>query len=203
MTSTAEPRTGPEQAITPGPSIDSSTNSATTNADNMRHDDKLGLNSRRTSPKPPILPGWTCSRFLLLLVDNALCGLVIGPLTVFYWRGTWRLLDHNLVPDIQNRSSNASDDSEWSLTSAPSTLSGWICMVIGNVGLITLVYCQRLLDRWIKVDNVAHWLIGFHLYTYVMGLLNVLHWRGVWLLLDQHTGIGLVSAAVTAAIGEC
>ena len=119
---------------------------------------------------------------VLFLVDNLLSALVIGPLVVFYWRGTWTLLDVYLCPDDQ-------------------AASGWTCSAIGNVGLVCVVYLQKLLARWLRVDNHVHWIVGYHAYTYVLGALNVCHWRGVWVLLDHYTGVSVISSWVTFAIG--
>jgi len=55
--------------------------------------------------------------------------------------------------------------------------------------------------RWIRVDNLLHWTVGYHAYTYVLGALNVCHWRGVWVLLDYYTGVNVVSVWTSFAIG--
>ena len=101
---------------------------------------------------------------VLFVADNLLSAIVIGPLVVFYWRGTWELLDVYLLPDDK-------------------AASGWTCTSVGNIGLICLVYLQKPLARWIHVDNLLHWIFGYHLYTYVLGVLNVCHWRGLWVLI--------------------
>ena len=120
---------------------------------------------------------------LLYIVDNLLSAIVVGPLVVFYWRGTWELLNVYLFPGDQ-------------------AASGWTCSAIGNVGLVCLVYLQEPLARWLRLDNKLHWMFGYHLYTYVMGALNVCHWRGVWVLLDHYTGISVLSSWLTFAIGK-
>jgi len=120
----------------------------------------------------------------LFLVDNLLSAVVIGPLVVCYWRGTWELLDVFLFPDDK-------------------AASGWTCTAVGNVGLLCLVYAQKPLARWIHADRTLHWVLGYHAYTYVLGALNVCHWRGVWLLLDHYTGVSVLSSWTTFAIGSC
>jgi len=141
------------------------------------------------------LPGWSRSRFFLLLVDNIISGLFIGPLTVFYWRGTWTLMDSRWLPVFTLRSDGQSS------VATPSAASGWISLAVGNVGLLLIVYCQHFLDRHLKVNRVAHWLIGYHLYTYVLAFFNVCHWRGVWTLLNVYTGTEEVSTWASLAIG--
>jgi len=121
---------------------------------------------------------------LLFIIDNIVCGLVIGPLTTTYWRGTWLLLDVYLFPNDQ-------------------LISAWTCTAVSNVGLLCLVYLQKPLGKWIRLDNPLHWIFGYHLYTYILGGLNVCHWRGIWYLLDYYTGISVVSSWTTFAIGKC
>jgi len=120
---------------------------------------------------------------LLFLIDNVVCGLIIGPLTVLYWRGAWSLLDVYLFPN-------------------DSMISGWICSAVGNAGLLCLVYLQKPLTRCLHLDRPLHWILGYHLYTYILGGLNVCQWRGLWYLLDYYTGISAVNSWITFAIGK-
>jgi len=73
----------------------------------------------------------------LFVIDNVVCGLIIGPLTVLYWRGAWSLLNVYLFPNNQ-------------------MISGWICSVLGNVGVLCLVYLQKPLSRWIRLERPLH-----------------------------------------------
>jgi len=118
----------------------------------------------------------------LFVVDNLLSAVVIGPLVVFYWRGTWELLNVYLFPDDQ-------------------AASGWTCSAVGNVGLLCVVYLQKPLARWLRVDSPLHWVLGYHVYTYVLGALNVCQWRGVWVLLDYYTGVSVISSWTSFVIG--
>jgi len=70
------------------------------------------------------------SAVALFVVDNLLSAVLIGPLVVFYWRGTWELLNVYLFPRNQ-------------------AASGWTCSAIGTVGLLCLVYLQQPLARCI------------------------------------------------------
>ena len=128
-------------------------------------------------------PTRSCRALLLFLVDNLLSAVVIAPLVVFYWRGTWELLNVYLFPDDQ-------------------PVSGWTCLALGNVGLLCLVYLQQPLARWMRVDNPLHWMLGFHAHTYVLGSLNICQWRGVWILLDHYTGVNVLSSWTSFAIGR-
>lgn len=131
--------------------------------------------------------------FLLSVFDSmVISGLIIGPLTVFFWRGTWTFLDHQLFPNDQ-------------------AASGWICLAVGNVGLLIIVHVVDKLEHlleWPRHQGIVqrvtdwHWMIGYHLYSYVVGVLNVCHWRGLWILLDHYTGINPLSSWVSVAVGK-
>ena len=71
---------------------------------------------------------------VLFLADNLLSALIIGPLVVFYWRGTWELLDVYLYPDDK-------------------AASGWTCSALGNIGLVCLVYLQTPLARSVLLNQ--------------------------------------------------
>ena len=123
------------------------------------------------------------SPWLLFLLDNLFAIFIIGPLVVFYWRGTWTLLDEHLYPfDL------------WK--------SGAICVAIGNGGLFLLAMLQEPLTKHVRKENWLSWLVGYHLYTYVGSFFSVCHWRGIWVLLDYYTGVDLQSHSVTLAIGK-
>ena len=121
---------------------------------------------------------------LALLADNALSHLVVGPLTAIFWRSTWEFLNRNLVPDQPE-------------------LSAWICFAVGNTGLVGLAVSQNLWTTHMRVEDTCttKWLVGYHLYSYILGVLNVLHWRGMWELLDRYTGINGISACASFVIG--
>lgn len=122
---------------------------------------------------------------LALLADSAFSHLVIGSLTVLFWRGLWEFLNRNLTPG----------DPE---------LGAWICFAAGNAGLVALSLSQNLWKTYVTSQDVRspRWLMGYHVYTYALGTLNVLHWRGLWTLLDIYTGIDELSCWVSLAVGN-
>jgi hypothetical protein len=138
---------------------------------------------------PSLTSGASCcsNRLFLSVVDNIVVGLLIGPLTVLYWRGTWTMLDYQLFPGNK-------------------AASGWLCMAFGNIGLMVVVYAQNVLERRLRrgaVDwRTVDWILGYHLYTYVLGLLNVCHWRGLWALIDHYTGMSPASVWITFVVGK-
>jgi len=128
-------------------------------------------------------PTKSCRALTLFLIDNIMGGLIIGPLTVMYWRGSFALIDLYLFPN-------------------DVVIRGWTCSAVANAGILCLVYLQKPLTRWLRLDHPIHWIFGYHLYTYVLGGLNVCQWKGLWLLLDYYTGVSSVSAWTTFAVGK-
>jgi hypothetical protein len=150
-----------------------STDSSSDNASGIRMMQNDVTQDRRPTDSPTYArpsEQWTSRRVFLLLGDNIISIQVIGPLTVFYRHGTWRLLDRHLFPDMADANgvvidgdfSKVNDTSQ--LTPVASKLNGWICLVVGNVGLVLMVHLQTLFDRCLKSDNLVHRLIGFHTY---------------------------------------
>jgi hypothetical protein len=150
------------------PVEDTTTGIATTLADNPEGDS--------STPK-------TSTDRLVFVADVLISGLLIGPLTVLYWRGTWTLLDRHLFPHDQ-------------------AASGWVCSVVGNVGQVGIVYAQGALAGRLRGDRAVDWVVGYHLFTYVLGLFNVCHWRGLWVLLDCYSGVNAFSAWTSFIVGK-
>lgn len=123
------------------------------------------------------------SSYLWLAIDNIFATFVIGPLVVFYWRGTWTLLDIHLYPE-----------EEWK--------SAWICVAIGNGGLFMTALLQEPLAKYLKKDNWVVWITAYHIYSYVVCFFSVCHWRGIWASLNHYTGKGDNSMISSLVIGE-
>lgn len=117
------------------------------------------------------------------VMDQVICGVLVGPLTVFVWWGSWSLLNSYLFPERME-------------------ISGFVCAAIGNCGLLTLAFTQSLWKRYLPVDRTLHWVFGYHLYTVLCVFCNVCHWRGMWTILDHYTGVNLFSSWITYAIGS-
>ena len=108
-------------------------------------------------------------RWLLFALDQIFAILVIGPLVIGFWRGTWSLLDIYVTPDDP-------------LTSHLVTAG------VGNVGLFLLAVLQEPL----KAYRPNWWLVAFilpRLYVYVAGVFSVCQWRGLWAGLDIFHGM--------------
>jgi len=152
---------------------------------NVTNDDERHCGRRCCSSFDPLSS--MGSHRTLSIVDNIISGLLIGPLTVAFWRGTWTVLDHQLFANSR-------------------VTSGWLCLVIGNLGLLVIIYVQNTLERLMRRGSTnrqtVDWIVGYHMYTYVMGLLNVCHWRGLWVLIDYYTGFSAASIWISFAVGK-
>lgn len=108
------------------------------------------------------------------IVNNIYAALVIGPLVICHWRGTWNLLDMLLFPH----------DELWRMF----TLLG-----VGFGGHLLFMLLQANLQRWLDVEEhpVAFY-VWSRLYTYVYGVVCVCTWRGGWILIDRYSPPSLV-----------
>jgi len=103
--------------------------------------------------------------YLLLFLDWLICLLVIGPLGVAYWRGTWNVTDYILDQII----------------CGGSLLGGNI--LASSLGLVGVVLGDFLHPRAKslagKPGTVLHTLVC-RVFSVVWALCNVLMWQGIW-----------------------
>lgn len=108
---------------------------------------------------------------LLTTLDVMLSTVVISPLVVSYWRGTWCLMDHYVFPDRHDYSS-------------------YVSLITGLVGILVFTLAQHRLEKCLHPDK--HRLLYYtvsRLYTAVFAFCCVNSWRGAWKLLDLYTGL--------------
>ncbi|KAG8327983.1 hypothetical protein J6590_006159 [Homalodisca vitripennis] len=116
----------------------------------------------------------------LTLLDTLLSTLVISPLVVCYWRGTWGIMDVYVYPDNPGHSG---------LASLASGLGGILVFTLGQNPLARCLHPDR--------HRLVYYLCSRG-YTAVFGFCCVNSWRGAWKLLDLYTGPGVdVVVAVT------
>lgn len=126
---------------------------------------------------------------LAFVADQLISGFVMAPLTVGYWRGTWQLIQQYMFPDNLGKSS-------------------WISLAIGNCGILLLALFQVPIQKLLKRDSlrtpsdVIAWLLGYHVYNYVMAFCIVNLWRGTWDLWNFYTGTEPWSNACCVSIGS-
>ena len=118
----------------------------------------------------------------LAVFDSFFAALVVGPLVVGYWRGSWQIIDIYIFPNDLEKSS-------------------WCSFCFGAVVCTFFYFTQTLLNRHCRESNLCMWLIFEHLHTYIHGWGIVNYWRGVWLLLNHYTGLTVVSNLGSFGIG--
>ncbi|XP_049301670.1 uncharacterized protein LOC125775166 isoform X3 [Anopheles funestus] len=108
------------------------------------------------------------------IVNNIYAALVIGPLVICYWRGTWNLMDKLLFPH----------DEELRMIAL---------LVAGIGGHLLFMLLQSNLQRWLDVEErpVSFYLLS-RVYTYIYGAMCVGTWRGGWILIDRYAPSSLV-----------
>lgn len=106
---------------------------------------------------------------VLEVIDSFYSSLVVAPLVVSYWRGTWNLSDVYLIPNNKIHSAVAS-------------------LIIGIVGHLVFTIGQGSFRG--HFDPNRHRLTfycGSRLYTSIYGVICVNCWRGGWQLIDHYT----------------
>lgn len=111
----------------------------------------------------------TYHSLLLDSLDSIFSSVVVAPLVVSYWRGTWNLMGFYLLPLNNIQSSVAS-------------------LIIGIIGHLVFTIWQGSLRNYF--DPNRHRLtfyLGSRLYTSIFGIVCVNCWRGGWQLIDHYT----------------
>lgn len=106
---------------------------------------------------------------LLEFLDSLYSSIIVAPLIVFYWRGTWNLSEIYLYPHKKIQSSVAS-------------------LLIGIAGHLVFTIWQRTFEKFLDANR--HRLIfyvGSRIYTAIFGIICVNCWRGGWQLIDHYT----------------
>lgn len=115
---------------------------------------------------------------LLDFLDTMLSTVVVGPLVISYWRGTWNLMEDYLFPKNFLHSSYAS-------------------CIIGAVGHLILTLYQNTLRNSVHPSRhrIAYYIIS-RLYTAIYGVICVNGWKGVWQLIDYYTPMTIPSVVL-------
>jgi len=126
--------------------------------------------------------GW-----LLCLADFCWSSMVIAPLVVLYWRGSWDLLDDVVYPPEKEGSIKLEDAPHPGIQ---KQMSGLICYLVGLFIRITFDLAKfhvgeflRNKSKWIRLS--CSWV-----FNAVYALAGVSFWRGVWFLMRLDVGVG-------------
>lgn len=108
--------------------------------------------------------------------------IIITPLTIFYWGGTWKLLDLYLYPDNILSSS-------------------YVSLALGTSGCIGGYLVLPLLDTCVPSERICsfkHILIS-RVVIYILAFMVLNYWRGIWNLLDHSLGSNLMANGLCVA----
>jgi hypothetical protein len=106
---------------------------------------------------------------VLEIIDTFYSSLVIAPLVVSYWRGTWNLSHKYLFQENELHSQIAS-------------------LIIGIVGHLVFTIGQGSLRNHFNPNrHRLTFYIGSRVYTSIYGIICVNCWRGGWQLIDRYT----------------
>lgn len=107
---------------------------------------------------------------VLTVLDMMLSALLISPLVVSYWRGTWCLMDYYVYPERPDYSS-------------------YVSLGIGlSVILIFTLFQGPLKNHLHPNKHRLSYYFFSRLYTAFFGFACVNSWRGAWIFLDVYTG---------------
>ncbi|KAF7287352.1 hypothetical protein GWI33_001712 [Rhynchophorus ferrugineus] len=122
---------------------------------------------------------WKKQKVLLGTLDIVISLFLVTPLVVACWRGTWQLMDI------------------YAFYFPP-----WESFIIGTIIHIIIGLTQEsfheILNRKHK-NGVINFtaIILMKIYTVVLNMVTNLHWRGVWIIIDQYFGVVLTKTGGT------
>uniref|UniRef100_U5ESC6 Putative fuseless n=1 Tax=Corethrella appendiculata TaxID=1370023 RepID=U5ESC6_9DIPT len=125
-----------------------------------------------------INPKMSFHNILLELLDTFYGSLIIAPLVVGYWRGTWNLSGIYLYPSNQ-------------------TISCIYSLSIGIIGHLFFTLFQNSFTHYFNPDkNRLIFYIISRLYTIIYGAICVNTWRGGWQLIDLYLSTNITITIV-------
>eukprot|EP00092_Neocalanus_flemingeri_P000045 GFUD01000046.1.p1 GENE.GFUD01000046.1~~GFUD01000046.1.p1 ORF type:complete len:384 (+),score=70.50 GFUD01000046.1:82-1233(+) len=103
--------------------------------------------------------------------------LVVAPLVVIYWRGTWDLLEDLIVPPASLH------------PALRRQMSGLICYAAGMVVRIMLDSSKFHIGKFLSARSNSVQIFGTWLFNATFALAGVSFWRGVWFLMRIDVGV--------------
>uniref|UniRef100_A0ABM0M1N9 Uncharacterized protein LOC102803953 n=1 Tax=Saccoglossus kowalevskii TaxID=10224 RepID=A0ABM0M1N9_SACKO len=119
-----------------------------------------------------------CNRICMCTLDGVALFCIITTAVIFFWRGTWYIMDNIVNP----RNYEA---------------SGWLSFVLGFLIIIVMHMWQTTFKRIVGKSNRVLWNIASRVHTYILAFGCVNQWRGVWHVWDNYTGDGLNSGLIS------
>ena len=121
----------------------------------------------------------------LHIADTFWSCFIVTPLTIFYWGGTWKLLDLYLFPD-------------------DGVLSAWVSLAIGTTGCLSAYLFLPMIGDCLQHHRQPTWslihVLLSRLCIYILGFAVLNYWRGIWNLMDTYIGTGLLYNSICVAV---
>jgi len=132
--------------------------------------------------------------WLLWVADFLWSAVVVAPLVVLYWRGSWDLLDDIVFPlkkegSIKLEGAPTPSALQKQLSGLVSYLTGLFIRIILDLSKFHVGEFLRNKSKWIRL--VCSWI-----YNAVYALAGVSFWRGVWFLMKLDIGVGSIQLIV-------
>jgi hypothetical protein len=123
-------------------------------------------------------------------LDLAVATVLVAPLVIGQWRGTWMLAEHYRVP--------------WWACFLAGTLLHFLFALLKD---ILQEYFSRVRNGSVTLSPVILFVVS-RTYTWVFSVACISHWRGTWMMLDEHSGrqigpviaVSLVSLAILSTM---
>lgn len=141
------------------------------------------------------------SEWLGVVVDFLWSGLVVAPLVVLYWRGTWDLLEDFIYPNRPDGPLAEDAPPQDQVVGLDRFTSGLICFIASLVVRILLDLCKYHLGEWLLQKPTAVRYLGGWLFNAINALFGVAFWRGVWFLYRLDLGVGVTNLALVQVCG--
>ncbi|KAF7385132.1 hypothetical protein HZH66_012218 [Vespula vulgaris] len=111
--------------------------------------------------------------YTLTLIDVTICTITIGPSVVGFWRGVWGLMDFH-----------------------QEMFPFWLCFTFGILFHMMFAVMKYQLHNYvnnkIKKNSLFNQIlcqIFKIIYTFVFGIMCIIHWRYSWIILDEYLHI--------------
>lgn len=117
---------------------------------------------------------------LLAFLDMAFASLIVTPILLIHWRGTWNLLKMYVFPE-------------------DILYSGITFIGIGTIGQFIVIYAQNFLESHFHPDkHRLTFMFVSRLYTYIYSIIGIGGWLGMWDILDFYCPSDILfSCAIT------
>ena len=133
----------------------------------------------------------------MFLADVAFAWIIVFPMGVFYWRGTWDIWTTYVNLDCRGENVTADHPGPSRLhipghCTAPDEcveIHGlWLSALVGALGCILINVCSPFLLEYAtpKRMHMVLYVIISRFYCYIMAFMNLGFWRGVWSLVDHY-----------------